>query len=251
LSALQERRHLLKAFDSMRRDIDQTGQLTALDEVHAKAFAMITSDEVRDAFDISREPKSVRQLYGEDVKFKFDYQHGHTWYNSKFLLARRLVEAGVPVVTLGVGGWDHHGMLTPTAPKGSLFDRMREQLPVYDHSIHALVTDLHQRGLDKDVAVVVWGEFGRTPTINRAGGRDHWPRAGFALFFGGGFRTGQVIGRTAEHGQRPLGKIYTPQNVLATLYHHLGIDPDNTTYTDPSGRPVHLLEDSQRIRELA
>jgi uncharacterized protein (DUF1501 family) len=112
------------------------------------------------------------------------------------------------------------------------------------------VSDLHQRGLDKDVAVVVWGEFGRTPTVNFAGGRDHWPSAGFALFIGGGFRTGQVIGKTDDQGQRPVGKSYTPQNVLSVLYHHLGIDPDQATYPDPSGRPVHVLDDPAKITEL-
>jgi hypothetical protein len=127
---------------------------------------------------------------------------------------------------------------------------MREQLPHYDRSIYALVTDLYQRGLDRDVAVVVWGEFGRTPVINFAGGRDHRAPAGFALFTGGGWRTGQVIGRTGEHGHAPVGRAYTPQNVLAMLYHHLGIDPDQDTYRDPTGRPVHLLDDSARITEL-
>lgn len=250
LERLENRKQLRAAFDSLRRDMDATGQMEAHDQFTAQALQMICSPEVRDALDVSQEPAHVRELYGPDVKFKLVYQHGHTWYHSKFLLARRLVEAGVPVVTLAVGGWDDHGKVNDASPKGNLFERMREKLPHFDHSIHALVTDLHQRGLDKDVAVVVWGEFGRTPKVNFAGGRDHWPRASFALFFGGAFRTGQVIGRTDERGQAPVGNSYTAQNVLATLYHHLGIDPALSTYPDPSGRPVHLLEDCNRIAEL-
>ncbi|MGE0610037.1 MAG: DUF1501 domain-containing protein, partial [Pirellulales bacterium] len=165
-------------------------------------------------------------------------------------LARRLAEAGVPVITLAEGGWDDHGKVNAASPVGNIFERMREKLPFYDRSIYALVTDLHQRGLDKDIAVVVWGEFGRTPRVNFAGGRDHWPKAGFALFAGGGFRTGQIIGRTDARGEQPVNKAYGPQNVLATLYHHLGIDPDLSTYLHPSGRPMHLLDDSNRIVEL-
>lgn len=250
LERLDDRQKLRTSFDNLRRELDATGQMEAHDHFTAKALQMICSPEVRDALDVSREPAHVRELYGPDIKFKLEYQQGHTWYNSKFLLARRLVEAGVPVVTLAMGGWDDHGKVNAASPAGNLFERMREKLPVYDHTIHALVTDLHQRGLDKDVAVVVWGEFGRTPKVNFAGGRDHWPRASFALFFGGGFRTGQVIGRTNEHGQVPVGNSYTAQNVLATLYRHLSIDPDLATYPDPSGRPMHLLEDCNRIAEL-
>jgi len=247
---LGDRRALLGAFDQMHRDMDAKRQMEAVDQYTSKALDMMTSPAVRDAFDLEKEAPKVRALYGPDVKFKLEYQNGHTWHASRFLLARRLVEAGVPVVTLAEGGWDDHGKVNDASPQGNLFERMKEKLPVYDRSIHALVTDLHQRGLDKDVAVVVWGEFGRTPRVNFAGGRDHWPRAGFALLAGGGFRTGQVIGKTDERGQVPVGKSYNPQNVFATLYHVLGIDPDLSTYPHPSGRPMHLLEDCNRITEL-
>jgi hypothetical protein len=202
---------------------------------------------VREAFDLSREPQSIRDKYGPDVKLTYNYQFGHTWFGAKFLLARRLVEAGVPVVTLAMSGWDHHGNLNGV--RGTIFERSREQLPLYDQSLAALVSDLHARGLDRDVAVLVWGEFGRTPRVNQYGGRDHWPSAGFALFACGGWRTGQVIGRTDERGERPVGKPYTPQNVLATVYRHLGIDP-SATLTDFSGRPVPLLDDREPIVEL-
>jgi hypothetical protein len=250
LECLEDRKKMRVAFDRMRREADASGQAEGLDQFTRQALEMITAPRVRDAFDVGKEPQMVRDLYGPDVTLKYEYQYGRTLSNSKLLLARRLVEAGVPVVTLTLGAWDHHGKVNAASPPGSLFERSREQLPHYDRSIYALVTDLYQRGLDRDVAVVVWGEFGRTPWINFAGGRDHWTAAGFALFFGGGWRTGQVIGRTAEQGQRPVGKAYTPQNVLSMLYHHLGIDPDLETYRDPGGRPVHLLDDSAKITEL-
>ncbi len=251
LPRLGDRQALRGAFDQLRRDLDAYGQMESVDYFTAKAFDMITSAKVREAFDIERETESTRALYGPDFQFKWSYQTGHTWHPSRFLLARRLAEAGVPVVTLAEGGWDDHGKVNAASPEGNVFERMKEKLPVYDRSIYALVTDLYQRGLDKDIAVVVWGEFGRTPRINFAGGRDHWPRAGFALFTGGGFRTGQVIGKTNERGEQPVNKAYNPQNVFATLYHCLGIDPDLSTYNHPSGRPLHLLDDTNRIAELA
>jgi hypothetical protein len=247
IERLADRESLRKSLDAINRTIDRDASLASMDTFKAQAVELITSPRVREAFDLSRESPQTRELYGADVTMQFDYQFGRTWHASHFLLARRLVEAGVPVVTLGEGGWDHHGDL-PTV-KGTLFQRSREQLPVYDRSIYALVTDLHQRGLDKDVAVVVWGEFGRTPTINKFGGRDHWLPAGFALLAGGGFRTGQVIGGTDATGARPTTRAYHPQNVLATLYRHLGIDPAQTL-PDASGRPLAILDDREPIHEL-
>jgi uncharacterized protein (DUF1501 family) len=146
----------------------------------------------------------------------------------------------VSVVTCAVGGWDTHG---------DNFGQMRRQLPWLDQGIHALVTDLHERVLDKDVAVVMWGEFGRTPRVNGGAGRDHWAPAGFALMAGGGMKTGQVIGETDSHGERAKSKPMDPQNVLSTLYHHMGIDPAKLI-TDNNGRPMYLLEDRQPISEL-
>ncbi len=250
LARLGDRQALQGAFDQLQRARDASGQMESMDYFTAKAFDMITSSKVREAFDVEKEPASVRDLYGPDHQFQWSYQAGHTWHASRFLLARRLAEAGVPIITLAEGGWDDHGKVNAASPVGNLFERMKEKLPVYDRSIYALITDIHQRGLDKDIAVVVWGEFGRTPRINFAGGRDHWPRAGFALFAGGGFRTGQVIGKTDERGERPVNKGYNPQNVFATLYRFLGIDPDLSTYLHPSGRPLHLLDDTDRITEL-
>ncbi len=223
---LTNRKELLHSLDTIRREVDYGGALAGVDAFTTRALDMVTSTKAREAFDIEKEPQPVRERYGPE--------------NLDFLKARRLVEAGVSVVTLATGGWDTHG---------DNFNQMRRQLPRLDQGIHALVTDLYERGMDKDVAVVMWGEFGRTPRINGGAGRDHWPAAGFALMAGGGFKLGQVIGETDSHAERAKGKAYTPSNVLATLYRHLGIDPA-TKITDNNGRPMYLLEDRDLVREL-
>jgi hypothetical protein len=249
LDRLSDRRQLVRAFDAVRRDIDQRGDFEALDTFSAQALEMITSPRAREAFDLSREPDKVRQKYGgKGGKYVYGNEPKATvpWPAEKFLLARRLVEAGVSVVTLRVGTWDYHGKTSGT---GNIFVGLRSQLPLLDRSIAALVSDLHDRGLDKEVAVLVWGEFGRTPRINNVEGRDHWPHAGFALFAGGGLRTGQVVGETDGKGERPRNRAVGAQNVLGTLYHALGIDPA-TTVPDFSGRPMRLLDDGEPIPEL-
>jgi uncharacterized protein (DUF1501 family) len=240
LDRLADRRELLRSFDVMHRELDDArGSMAGMDAFNAQAMEMITSNRARDAFDVSREPDRVRARYGKGMEY---------------LQARRLVEAGVPVVTLTPqnhnvppkcnGQWDHHD---------HIFTCLRVMLPQFDQSLHALITDLHDRGLDRDVVVVVWGEMGRTPRVGTqrgtVGGRDHWPGAGFAVMAGGGLQTGQVVGATNARGERPVGQPYTPQNVLATLYHILGIDPA-TTLLDHSGRPVYLLDDRRKIEEL-
>jgi hypothetical protein len=249
LDRLGDRRQLVRAFDAVRRDIDQRGDFEALDTFSAQALEMITSPRAREAFDLSREPDKVREKYGgKGGKYVYGNEPKATvpWPAEKFLLARRLVEAGVSVVTLRVGTWDYHGKTSGT---GNIFVGLRSQLPLLDRSISALVSDLHDRGLDKEVAVLVWGEFGRTPRINNVEGRDHWPDAGFALFAGGGLRVGQVVGETDSKGERPRNRAVGAQNVLGTLYHALGIDPA-TTVPDFSGRPMRLLDDGEPISEL-
>ena len=237
---LADRRELLQTFDTLQRTLDDArGSMAGMDAFTAQALEMITSNKARDAFDVAKEPENVRAMYGK---------------GTEYLQARGLVEAGVPVVTLTPqnhdvpkkcnGQWDHHD---------HIFECLRAVVPQLDRSIHALVTDLHERGLDKDVAVEVWGEMGRTPRLGTqrgtTGGRDHWPQSGFALMAGGGFQTGQVIGATDARGERPKGHAYTPQNVLATLYQVLGIDPI-TTLPDHQGRPMYLLDDRERVEEL-
>lgn len=226
LDRLDDRRQLLRQLDTLRRDIDHHGMLSALDTFEQQAFEMITTPKARAAIDLKQESDATRERYGR--------------FWQSFLLARRLVEAGVSVVTLKVGDWDTHE---------KNFIDMRDQLPELDRGFHSLVTDLYDRGLQNDVAVVMWGEFGRAPRISRGDGRDHWPEAGAAVIAGGGFRVGQTIGETDSHGGRAKGKPYTPSNVLVTVYRHLGIDPA-VTLPDHNNRPMHVLDDREPVREL-
>ncbi len=245
---LEERRSLRETFDTLRRDIDTRRESQDMDAYTARAFDIITSPKAREAFDLSREPDRVRDRYGrKDDKYIYVGTKPDTgWEGDKFLLARRLVEAGVPVVTLRAGGWDHHGNVVSSFG-GTIWKSLGTALPLLDRSIHALVTDLHERGLDKEVVVLVWGEFGRTPKISQ-NGRDHWPDTGFALF-AGAVRTGQVIGETDSRGERPKNRGMGAQNVIGTLYHALGIDPKQKL-NDFTGRPTQLLDDGEPIGEL-
>lgn len=246
MERLDDRTRLMKQFDGLRRDLDRSGDLTASDEYTVQALDMITGARAREAFDITKEPEKLRDKYGPGDA-------------TRLLQARRLVEAGVPVVTLTFGSrgassreicassWDTHE---------ENFKCLRLLLPRLDRAIHALITDLHDRGLDEDVAVYIGGEMGRTPKTGQStgngskpDGRDHWPRVGFGLFAGGGLQTGQVIGRTDKHASASTGLPYTPQNTLATLYRVLGIDPA-TTVPDHTGRPQFLLDDHAPIKEL-
>jgi uncharacterized protein (DUF1501 family) len=210
----------------MNRALDDNRATASVDVFTRRALEMTTSPKARDAFDVSQESAATYARYGK--------------FCENFLIARRLVEAGVSVVTLKVGDWDTHE---------KNFIDMRAQLPQLDRGFHALVTDLHERGLEKDVAVVLWGEFGRAPRISRGDGRDHWPEAGAAVLAGGGFKVGQAIGETDSQGGRNKSKPYTPSNVMANLYRHLGIDPA-ITIPDHSRRPMYLLDDRELVREL-
>ena len=245
---LVERTSLLRQFDAMSRDLETAqGDLASMDHFSAQALDMVTSPRVRDAFDVSREPARLRERYG--------------WASAvKLLQARRLVEAGVRVVTLTFGEEERQCIVGQTAQSWDThngnFNCLRTMLPRLDRAVHTLVTDLAERGLDDDVLVYVGGEMGRTPRVgqgtgNGAGpdGRDHWVRAGFGLFAGGGLRMGQVIGRTDRFGGAAVGVPYTPKNMLATIYRTLGIDPA-TTLPDYSGRPTFLLDDQRPITEL-
>ena len=225
---LEDRRSLLAQLDAVARDSVAGSRhgVSAYDAFTQQAIEIIASPRAREAFDLDREPEASRRRYGE--------------YCEQFLLARRLVEAGVAVVTIKVGDWDTH--------ERNFID-MRQQLPLLDRGFHTLVSDLYDRGLQNDVAVVLWGEFGRAPRISRGDGRDHWPEAGAAVLAGGGFKVGQAIGETDRHGGESLTTPYTPSNLFASLYHHLGVDPA-TTIPDLANRPMHVLDDRHPVREL-
>ena len=240
LDRLADRKTLLSSFDNFRRDIDASGMMSGLDSFNEQAFGILTSSRLLEALDVSKEDSKVREMYGKgDPKNRDD---GGPKMMEHMLIARRLVEAGARCVTLAFSRWDHHG---------DNFGALRQDLPLLDQGVSALLTDLHQRGLDKDVSVIVWGEFGRTPTINKDGGRDHWPRVSFSMLAGGGLRHGQVIGATDRLGGEATERPVRFGEVFATLYHSLGIDVNKVTVQDLSGRPQFLVDDGlQPLREL-
>jgi hypothetical protein len=245
LDLLGDRRRLLTTFDTLRRRLDQPGHAPT-DRFQAQALDIITSPQVRDAFDLTREPDRVLARYGGG---KYPHQTVkdilYDWDARPFLLARRLVEAGVRVVTLRAAAWDHH-----SGPQSDVFFALRCLMPVLDRSLTALLSDLEDRGLSEDVLVVVLGEFGRTPRISYPGpGREHWADAGCALFAGGGLQMGQVIGETDSRAERSSSGHITFQNLFATIYHVLGIDAASQL-TDFNGRPQYLLDDPEPVREL-
>lgn len=242
LSRLDDRKVLLGSIDSMRRTLDDArGTMAGMDAYTERALDMIGNPKVREAFDVSKEPERVR------AKFTSRYS------GSQWLQAIRLAAAGVSVIAFDCslnGPWDTHSAPTPAdAAKQAEKNRSQtlEVVQHHDQLVHAMVTELHDRGLEKDVAIIFWGEMGRTPRIKN-GGRDHWD-LGFALLAGGGFRTGQAIGKTSPRAEFAVDRPYSVQNVLATLYEHLGIDP-RQSLQDHTGRPLPLLEDVDPIAEL-
>jgi len=242
LDRLQDRKSLHRAVDRLRSDMDP--QLASLDSYSQRAFDVLTSSKLVDALDLSREDPRVVARYGRGVMpAAAEYA---PYYMDQFLMARRLVEAGVRCVTVAFGLWDTHSHnFTDRVGHG-----LGYSLPALDQGVTALVQDLHDRGLAEDVSVVVWGEFGRSPRINKDGGRDHWPPVASALLAGGGLRTGQVIGSTTRLGDAAQDRPIHYQNVFSTLYRQLGIDVQNTTLIDPSGRPQYLVDHREVIEEL-
>lgn len=236
---LGDRRRLREALDGFRRASDNSRAI-AVDSAYARAYDVLTSSQLVDALDLEREDPRIRERYG---KTSPNHQSdGAPLWNDQLLQALRLVEAGVRCVTVAYGYWDYHR---------NSFNRMRGNMPLFDRGISALLQDLHERGLDQDVTVVVWGEFGRTPKINdKQGGRDHWPRVNGALLAGGGLRTGQVIGSTDALADSAKDRPIPYQDVLATLYHALGVDP-HELIRDIFERPTPILPGTtQIIREL-
>ena len=238
LEQLGQRRRLARSFDNLRREMDVNGSLAGADEYTRQAVGILTSGRLAEALDLERKPGRVRDWYGRGDPKPAGYGDAGPLMNDYLLAARRLVEAGVRVVTLAYGRWDWHGK-----PHGTTFENARHHLPVLDRGLCALLEDLRVRGLERDVSVVVWGEFGRTPRINKNGGRDHWPQVGCALLAGGGMKTGRVIGSTNRLGEHARDRPVHFQEVFATLYHNLGLDPRRHTVTDLSGRPQYLVDD--------
>ena len=199
----------------------------AADEHYQQGYDLVSSKEAQDAFDIGREPDRARSLWPHPL-------------GQRALLARRLVEAGVPFITLYEAGWDHHV---------GLFPALKKRLPSFDAILAALIDDLSQRGLLQTTLVIALGEFGRTPKINKDGGRDHWSTAMSVLFAGGGTPGGLVVGATDSKGYSAVERVSSPENFASTIYRKLGIDPDKMLYT-PTGRPAHLVSDPTPIKEL-
>lgn len=233
LDRLQNRQELLSAFDGLARRVEQSGAVKAMDVSQQKAFELITGPRAREAFDLSREPERLRERYGR-----------HAWGHAA-LLARRLVEAGTTFVTINlyerdVDWWDDHYTIEKN---------LRRRLPMFDQSLCALIEDLRQRGLSQRVLVAAFGEFGRAPRIDKFAGRGHWPWVMSALLSGGGLRSGQIVGGTSSDGGEVKERLLGPGDLLATLYHVLGIDPE-TTLLDAQRRPLRLVEEGQPIGEL-
>jgi len=241
---LNNRKALLSDFDRFRKQIESSEKMEGVDRLTQKAFSILTSSKLLEALDISREDESVRRLYGNGYPklspFSTD-EYDATGNVEDFLVARRLVEAGVRCVTLNFGKWDTHG---------DNFRRVQNNLPLLDQGIAALIQDIYDRGLDKDVMVVVWGEFGRTPKINSDTGRDHWPRVMSVLLAGGGMSGGTVLGATDRYAGEPVERPIHYQQIFATFYHKMGIDPKHTVLEDLSGRPHYLIEHNDPIEEL-
>jgi hypothetical protein len=224
---LESRTNLLGSLDRIRRDLDASGQMGAMDSFTQRAVGVVTSGKVADALDLNKESPELRERYGKND-------------GTMFLTARRLIEAGVRVVTFDWGGWDTHG---------NNFSHLKTQLPKLDRALSALIQDLSDRGMDQDVTIVMWGEFGRTPRVNAGAGRDHWSRLSMGFLAGGGMKTGQVIGSSTRFAEDAKDRPVHLLEVFATLYHNLGID-ESARLIDPSGRPQTLVEQRKPIREL-
>jgi hypothetical protein len=224
------RREIRSEVDRMQRILDREAgdPVNALDEHYVQATDLMRSREAQAAFDIQREPERVRDAYGRNP------------FGQRALLARRLVEAGVPFITLYDGGWDHHV---------GVFAACQQRLPGWDSTVAALISDLDQRGLLASTMVIALGEFGRTPTINRDAGRDHWSNSMSVLFAGGGTPGNQAVGATDVRGYAPVGRTHSPEHFASTIYLKLGIDPGKILYT-PQGRPTHLVSATDPIAEL-
>jgi hypothetical protein len=235
---LGNRRALLDQLNKFRAAADRQG-LDDVDENYRRAFDVLTSSRFVNAMDVEQEDPKLRERYGKGSSKHLG--DGAPLWNDQLLIARRLVESGVRVVTVAYGFWDTHG---------NNFKHLKQHLPTFDAGIATLIEDIHDRGLADDVSVVVWGEFGRTPKINKDAGRDHWAPVQSALLSGGGMQVGQVIGSTDKTAAQAEIRPIDYRDILATVYHNLGIDP-HEFIRDVNERPVRIMsEDARPIREL-
>ena len=224
------RQDIRKHIDQLQRIQDEAAgdPAVAADEFFQQGLQLIASREAQAAFNIHAEPDTIRDAYGRNG------------FGQRALLARRLVKAGVPFVTLYDGGWDHHE---------NIFEAFNKKMPDFESSIAALVQDLRQQGMLERTLVIALGEFGRTPKVNERGGRDHWSNAMSVMFAGGGTPGGQVVGATDRQGYAAIERVLSPENFVSTIYKKLGIDPNHILYT-PEGRPTHLVSEPNPIAEL-
>src|SRR5262249_28680867 len=244
LEQVGDRRGLLRSFDTIRREVDASGQMSALDRHTQHAWDILTSNAARDAFDIDSEPAVIRERYGFMPSFDPGAANrcGAPAWSQRILLARRLVEAGVRLVTVDLRWWDTHVLG---------FDSLRRGfLPRFDRAYTALIEDLEQRGLLESTLVIAWGEFGRTPRVNAQAGRDHYPNVVSAALARGPIKGGRVVGESDAKGAFPKTNPKTPQDVLATMYRHLGVDTA-AEYLNTAGRPMRVLPSGEPIDELS
>jgi Protein of unknown function (DUF1501) len=241
-SRLDDRATLLTSLDRVRRELDESGMMEAMDRFTQQATGILLSGNFADAMDLHQEHPKVLARYTAPTS---SVERFSTADNEramrKLLLARRLVESGVRCVSVSFSDFDTHS---------KNFTRMKHMLPILDHGLYALVRDLEERGMIDDVSIVLWGEFGRSPKINAKAGRDHWPRVGMAMLAGGGMQTGQVIGASDRTASEAIARPVTYQDIFATLYRNLGIDGTKITLTDPTGRPQYLVADGKPLGEL-
>ncbi|MFT5094643.1 MAG: hypothetical protein ACI93T_003483 [Porticoccaceae bacterium] len=251
LNRLSNRRALLNGFDQFRKDVDRANSADGIDEFHKQAFEVLTSPRLAEALDLSREDTATKARYGLDAQYSGE-REGKTLLD-QFLLARRVIEAGARCVTLAFSRWPFGRMLTGDYNwdwHRDNFNEARGALPLFDLGLSTLIEDLSDRGLLDEIAVVAWGEFGRTPKINANAGRDHWPNVAGGLLAGGGMKTGQVIGSTTRLGEEPLNRPVHFREVFATLYQQLGIDVGTTQFEDLAGRPQYLVDNQRPMPEL-
>jgi hypothetical protein len=243
LQRLDDRMKLLATVDRFRRELDSSGSMDAMDQFGQQAIQILTSGRLASALELDQEPVEIQNRYtlssSDSAQRFYTSEDGNS--GKKLLLARRLVEAGVRCVSVSFSDFDTHSQNFP---------RMRDLVPIVDHALHALIVDLESRGMFDDVTVVVWGEFGRTPRINKSGGRDHWPTVSPAMIFGGGIRGGVVVGQTDRLGSEAISRPVTFQEIFATVYNRMGIDPANISLIDPTGRPQFVLDQPTPIHEI-